>query len=249
MNINSIRNTDNYQLIQYSYMRSFHSSLLQTTTRFFQCVVHAIPIVSEAFLDAYIKCAREHNPQLPNVADFFPVINPPCNEFVHKKDIMNIRPERQRLFQNKTFVFMQKHQMSRFQTIISLAAGKCVAMDSNNMRKSFLCKPECIPVQYTPPENTQSPAGVEETAKYIVSNGRRLIKEYEIGMAILKCSTVHFCNPQSLAKKNSHKDMKTAKVKNKTTVNKLTNIFAKNQDNNDVLEPKKPKMKRHSMFS
>lgn len=149
-----------------------------------QSLAYGIPIVSPAFFDAYIQCAREHQQQLPDVANFVPEITEPY--IIKEPNMMSVHLDRQRLFQNKTFVFMVKHHMAQFEPIISLAAGKCVAMDTNKVKKSFLCKPEAIPVHYsTLSANSQSASDVEGIMKYIDSHGRRLINESEIGLAIL----------------------------------------------------------------
>lgn len=157
-------------------------------------MAHGVPIVTPAFFDEYIKDAREHKQLLPNVEDFVPETTEP---YIIKDDptMMAVHLDRQRLFQKKTFVFMVTRNMEQFQHVIPLAAGKCVAMDTNKVKKTFLCKPECIPVQYTPSENTQSSANVEAIVEYIHKNGRRLINESEISLAILHRSIDRFCNP------------------------------------------------------
>lgn len=158
-----------------------------------QSLAYGLPIVSPAFFDAVIQAAREHALQLPNVADFVPDITEP---FVIKEpSMMTVNLARQRLFQNKTFVFMVKHQMEKFAPIITLAAGKCVTVEEGNVRKSFLCKPDSIPVQYTPTSNTQTSTDVEGLVKYIHEKGRRLVSESEIGLAIVHNSRDRFCNP------------------------------------------------------
>lgn len=157
--------------------------LVQVTVKVLQSLAYGVPIVSPAFWDAYIQAARKHATELPNVDDFVPDITEPY--VIKEPSMMTVHLDRQRLFQNKTFVFMVKHQMDRFQPIITLAAGKCVAMDKERLRKSVLCKPEYIPVQYTPLADTQSSLDVEDIAKHLVLNGRRMISESEIGLALV----------------------------------------------------------------
>lgn len=158
-----------------------------------QSLAYGLPIVSPAYFDAYITAAREHQMELPNVNDFVPVITEPF--IIKEPNMMIVQLDRQRLFQNKTFVFMSKHQFAKFQPIITLAAGKCLVIGTDKVKKSFLSKPECIPVQYTPISNTQCSSDVEDIVKHINSNGRRLISESEIGLAIIHRSTDRFCNP------------------------------------------------------
>lgn len=52
-----------------------------------------------------------------------------------------------------------------------------------------------IPVQYTPSQNSQCSADIEDVLNYIRNNDRRLIGECEIGLAILHRSIERFCNP------------------------------------------------------
>lgn len=171
----------------------FIFSHFQVTVKVLQSLAYGLPIVSPDFFDAYIKCARENSQHLPSVADFVPEITEPY--IIKEPHMMAVHLDRQRLFQNKTFVFMVKHHMERFEPIISLAAGKCVSMDTDKVKKAFLCKPECIPVNYVPSSNTQSSSDIEGIVAYIQSKSRRPVNESEIGLAILHRSIDRFCNP------------------------------------------------------
>lgn len=105
-----------------------------------QSLAHGVPIVTPEFFDAYVKSAREHSQrissaQLPNVTNFVPEITE--SDISIEPHMQAVCLDRRRLFENKTFVYMVKHQMERFEHIVSLAGGKCMSMDTEKVKKSF----------------------------------------------------------------------------------------------------------------
>lgn len=163
------------------------------TVKVLQSLANGTPIVSPKYFDAYIECAQEHRPQLPDVNDFVPDIIEPY--LLKEVGMMHVHLDRQRLFQNKTFVFMVKRHMEQFGPIIKLAAGKCVDLESDKIRPAHLLKNEYITVNYEPSADTQTSSDVEGVVQHIQSNHRRLIKDSEIGLAIIHRSIDCFCNP------------------------------------------------------
>lgn len=163
------------------------------TVKVLQSLAYGIPIISPAYFDAVIASAQENHQELPNVNDFVPRIVEPY--IIKEPGMMEVHLDRQRLFQNKTFVFMVKRQMERFEPIIKLAAGKCYNMEEGNLRKSALLKSDHIPVSYTPAANSQCSTSVASIIEYVESHNRRLISETEIGLAIIHRATDRFCNP------------------------------------------------------
>lgn len=163
------------------------------TVKVLQSLAHGIPIVSPEYFEAYVKCATAQESTLPNVNEFVPPIVEPF--IIKEPKMMEVHLERQRLFQNKTFVFMVKRHMEKFAPIILLAAGKCINMEEDKVRRSSLLKSEYIPVQYTPSAHSQCLSDIETIVQYIESHGRRLISEAEIGLAIIHRATDRFCNP------------------------------------------------------
>lgn len=171
----------------------YHFPFFFLKIKVLQSLAYGVPIISPKYWDAYIECARQHKTELPSSKDFIPDITEPY--IIKEPGMMDVHLDRQRLFQNKTFVFMVKRHMDQFESIIKLAAGKCVSVSEGKVRKSFLLKNECIPIQYTPSHNSQCSTDIEDVVKYIQKNGRRLISESEIGLAILHRSIDRFCNP------------------------------------------------------
>lgn len=163
------------------------------TVKVLQSLAHGVPIVSPDYFDAYIKCATEHQPELPDVKKFIPIVVEPY--LMKDSKMMEVHLERQRLFQNKIFVFMVKRHMEKFEPIITLAAGKCINMEEAKVRKNILLKSEYIPVQYTASNNSQCSSDIEKITEYIQSNDRRLINESEISLSIIHRDIDRFCNP------------------------------------------------------
>lgn len=163
------------------------------TVKVLQSLAYGVPIVSPDYFDRVIESAEQNRLELPSVKNFIPDIVEPY--VIKEPGMMDVHLDRQRLFQNKTFVFMVKRHMERFEPILKLAAGKCINMEEDKVRKSALLKVEYIPVQYAASANTQCSADVGSIVRYIESNNRRLINDSEIGLAIIHRATDRFCNP------------------------------------------------------
>lgn len=163
------------------------------TVKALQSLAHGVPIVSPEYFVKYTQNAKSNEPQLPDVNDFTPETAEPY--ILREPRMMHVNLERQRLFQNKTFIFMVKRQMMNYKQIIELAGGKCMNLQEDRIKRTALLKTDNIPIQYSSSGNTQCSADVATTADYIVINQRRLIGESEIGLALLHRSIQNFCNP------------------------------------------------------
>lgn len=163
------------------------------TVKVLQSLAHGIPIVTPKYFVEYIQSAQSNKPQLPNVNDFVPKINEPY--IIKEPKMMHVHLERQRLFQNKTFIFMVKSQMMAYKQVIELAGGKCKNLQTDRVKRSALLETNNIPMQYTSSGNSQCSSDVADTADYINENQRRLIPDNEIGLALLHRSIERFCNP------------------------------------------------------
>ncbi|XP_055307367.1 nibrin-like, partial [Sitodiplosis mosellana] len=84
--------------------------------------------ILDDYFEAYIECATAQQ-EAPNVNKFVPTIVEPY--IIKESKMMEVHLERQRLFQNKTFVFMVKRHMEKFEPIIRQAAGKCINMEED----------------------------------------------------------------------------------------------------------------------
>lgn len=168
-------------------------SNVTVTIKVLQSLAYGVPIVSPEYFDKYIESATNNALALPDVKDFVPAITEPY--IIKEPGMMEVHLDRQRLFQNKTFVFMVNHHMQKFDPIIQLAAGKSISMETEKVKKPFLLKSDYIPVNYQPSANTQCSSHVEGIVQYIESHGRRLVNDTEIGLAIIHRGIDRFCNP------------------------------------------------------
>lgn len=178
------------------------------TVKVLQSLAHGTPIVVPDYFVRYVQSAQANEAHVPDVNEFVPDINEPYIK--REPQMMHVHLERQRMFQNKTFVFMVKRQMANFKPIIELAGGKCTNLQEDRIRKTALLRPDHIPVQYTPSSNTQCSEDVAVMADYIIQNGRRLISDSEIGLSIIHRSIKSFCNPDHKVAKAFDVDSGTA---------------------------------------
>nr|XP_017008091.2 nibrin [Drosophila takahashii] len=104
------------------------------------------------------------------------------------------RPERTRLFAGKTFVFMNRKHFEMYGSVVQKAGAACKDINSG-VRKTFLTKSDVIVIQYVPSTQSQATESINSIQDILEQGGRRIIQEYEIGMALIHCSTKEFCNP------------------------------------------------------
>lgn len=149
------------------------------TIKVLQSLAYGVPIVSPDYFDKYNESVEKHATDLPDVKGFVPRITEPY--IIKEPGIMEVHLDRQRLFKNKTFVFMTEKHMLKFDSIIQLAGGKAVNLEKDQVKRSFLLKTEYIPVRFQPTTNTQCSSTIEGVMQFIESKDRRLINESEIG--------------------------------------------------------------------
>ncbi|XP_052845962.1 LOW QUALITY PROTEIN: nibrin [Drosophila gunungcola] len=104
------------------------------------------------------------------------------------------RPERTRLFAGKTFVFMNRKHFEMYGSVVQKAGASCKDLNSG-VRKTFLTKSDVIVIQYVPSSQSQATESINSIQDILEQGGRRVIQDYEIGMALLHCSIKEFCNP------------------------------------------------------
>ncbi|XP_068149625.1 nibrin [Drosophila tropicalis] len=104
------------------------------------------------------------------------------------------RPERTKLFEGKTFVFMNRKHFDMYGLVVQKAGGACKDLISG-VRKTFLTKKDVIVIQYVPSTQSQATETINSIQEILEQAGLRIIQEYEIGMALINCSTKEFCNP------------------------------------------------------
>lgn len=101
---------------------------------------------------------------------------------------------RKTLFAGKTFVFMTKKHFDMYSPIVLKAGGQCKDL-KNNVPKAFLVRKNTIVVQYVASTQSQGTQTINTLSEYLESKSLRTIPEYEIGLAIVCCTTEKYCNP------------------------------------------------------
>ncbi|XP_017081230.2 nibrin [Drosophila eugracilis] len=104
------------------------------------------------------------------------------------------RPERTRLFAGKIFIFMNRKHFEMYGSVVQKAGASCKDINSG-VRKTFLTKSDVIVIQYVPSTQSQATESINSIQDVLEQSGRRIIQEYEIGMALIHCSIKEFCNP------------------------------------------------------
>lgn len=132
--------------------------------------------------------------------------------------------ERSKLFAGKTFVFCNSKHNAMYGPVVEKAGGACKDLNSG-VRRLFLTKSNVVVIQYISTTQSQgtetihsvqgtihSKQSVQQLVVYVYlfsiidlleKSGLRLVPDYEIGLAILHCSTAKFCNPSYKMMENS----------------------------------------------
>lgn len=163
------------------------------TIKVLLALVKGIPIVRPSFLNEVIAAVQEKRPDLPDAVDFVPAITEPY--ILKESALFAVNLDRRRLFEGKTFVFMVRRHRARYESIIQMANGTCVSLDSDKIRKSNLVRENTVVVNYVPSLESQSSQDIVNVADYVIKYNKRLVHDSEIGLAILHCSIDRFCNP------------------------------------------------------
>lgn len=161
------------------------------TPKVLQALSGTVPVVTPDFWTSFIAAAHAGS-DLPNTSDFVPPIAEP---FLSGNFRFTVNVDRRRLFVKHEFVFMLTKHMERFESIIRMSGGRCCSMDKKRVQKSSLIKPGVCVVHYNPSTQSQTSQDIATICEHLRSKGHRTIPDCEIGLALLHCSTVKFCNP------------------------------------------------------
>ncbi|XP_062133154.1 nibrin [Drosophila sulfurigaster albostrigata] len=162
---------------------------VSVTVKLLHALLDNKPIVSMAFWRALAKFVRRVHvsEDWPQPEDF-----PPAQS----EDMPSIKwnPQRTQLFARKTVVFCNRKHFDMYAPVVLKAGGTCKDLNSG-VRRQFLTKDDVIVIQYIPSTQSQATETIHSVQEILNQAGRRLIPDYEIGLAILHCSTHKFCNP------------------------------------------------------
>ncbi|XP_050334040.1 nibrin [Bactrocera neohumeralis] len=153
-------------------------------------LLHAIidkkPIVTCDYWCSVVQAARRGRRSLPNAASYIPP-NP-------RNLDLSYREERKSIFKNITFVFLNARHFNIYAPIVEKTGGKSKHLNVG-IQKSFLVRKDVVVIQYVPSTESQSSQTVSTIEDYLKQHSRRTVPEYEIGFAIIHCSTQMYCNP------------------------------------------------------
>ncbi|XP_014665101.1 PREDICTED: nibrin-like isoform X2 [Priapulus caudatus] len=109
---------------------------------------------------------------------------------------------RSSIFQGKTFIFLSSRQFKKLSLAVSLGGGQPVLMeeDTDDNDDSVLIAPPTCVMHCNPSDTSQrltqnARSWVVHVMKQLNKHGKRAILDSELGMAVLFCSTAHYCNP------------------------------------------------------
>ncbi|XP_037945005.1 nibrin-like isoform X2 [Teleopsis dalmanni] len=152
------------------------------TVKALHALVEQRPIVTLDYWRNFVDAARRGRSTLPQPNEYKPINS---NDLMGHNLDCTITPARKTVFSGMTFVFMNANQLELYGPIIIKAGGATRDLKSG-VQKSFLLKSNVVVLQYVPSTQSQD---------YLETNNLRFIPEYEIGLAIVHCSTEKFCNP------------------------------------------------------
>ncbi|KAJ8353942.1 hypothetical protein SKAU_G00215090 [Synaphobranchus kaupii] len=173
-------------------------SSVKVTIKTICALICCRPIVKPEFFSELQK-ALQQKLTPPKAESFYPEIDEPT---LNKEDVdLNCRPERKRLFQGKTFIFLSSKQQKRLSSVVAFGGGRSQLLEEGSLPLSVLeSSGNCVVDMAT----GNSQALLSTTAKWSDSvaaalrrKGLRFIAESEVGLAAIYISTDKYCNPLS----------------------------------------------------
>lgn len=150
--------------------------------------------------DFWNKCLDAVNNQtlLPNPINYAPQV---IESTLNKENVSFLpNDERKTLFADKSVIFFSRRQLEMYRTVLVKCSATPLLLSETKMSKASLCEPNIVMIQYNVSSNSQETEAqrdkINEIVNYIKSNGKRVIADAEIGLAILYCSTEKYCNPK-----------------------------------------------------
>lgn len=172
-------------------------------------------------MDFWNKCldAITNQTLLPNPGNYTPQVV----ESTLNKENVSFFPndERKTLFSGKSVIFFSQRQLDMYKTVLEKCSATPLLLSETKLTKSSLCQPNIIVIQYnvtTTSQETQAQKDqINDIINYMKKNGKRVIADAEIGLAILYCSTEKYCNPEfnfssEVIKQTNEKNGKPANV-------------------------------------
>lgn len=154
------------------------------TPKFLLALVNCVPVVNlQYFRDAEAIVKKTF--ALPDVKKYIPAVADECPEEYD----FSVNEGRKEIFNGLSFIFLDENKLKLFQKIVK-SAGGTVSLWDNKKASIIRVNSRVIGDSKSEVEEHQ------EVSTYLLSKGKRLIPDSEIGLAIATVSTDKYCNPK-----------------------------------------------------
>ncbi|XP_075164288.1 nibrin [Haematobia irritans] len=161
------------------------------TVKLLRALIEQVHVVTSNYWEDLCSAVATNKSQLPKVETYRPKIDLGDGKPID----IGCKIERRNVFEGLTFVFLSRRHFETYSPIVKAAGGSCKEI-TNGVQKAFLIKNNVVVIQYIPSTQTQSCSQtINEIADILHAHSKRIIPEYEIGLAIMLCSTEENCNP------------------------------------------------------
>ncbi|XP_026317530.1 nibrin [Hyposmocoma kahamanoa] len=201
--------------------------------------------------DFWNKCldAITNQTLLPNPSNYAPQV---VESTLNKENVSFLPNDvRKTLFSGKSVIFFSRRQFDMYKPVLVKCSAIPLLLSDTKMTKSALCEPNIIVIQYNITSTSQETQAqrdqINDIINYMKNNGKRIIADAEIGLAILYCSTEKYCNPgfnfpSEVMKQTNDKNGKPANVLAHESQEPTQKLNHKNQ--NVVINETLPGFKR-----
>ncbi|XP_031432294.1 nibrin [Clupea harengus] len=155
------------------------------------------PIVKLEFFTVFSAALREKQSP-PQAKSYYPEIDEPS---LTKEDVdLSSRPERQRVFAEKTFIFLNSKQMKRLSQAVTCGGGQSQLLEEGSVPVSLLetsgsCVIDMASGSSQTLISTSTRKWIDAVDLVLHRRGLRWITESEIGLAAIYVSNSTYCNP------------------------------------------------------
>ncbi|XP_013112726.2 nibrin [Stomoxys calcitrans] len=161
------------------------------TVKLLRALIEQVHIVNSNYWEDLANAVATNQSQLPKVELYRPKIDLGDGKPID----LGCKAERRKVFDGLTFVFLSRRHYETYAPIVKAAGGSCKDI-TNGVQKAFFVKNNVVVIQYIASTQSQSCSQtINEIADILQVHSRRIIPEYEIGLAIMYCSTEENCNP------------------------------------------------------
>lgn len=159
------------------------------TIKVANAMAKGVPIVTSAFLHDFLHCIESHQ-RLPDPKKYVPTIK---EASLNASEVsLDINPARSKLFQGKSFVFVNAETRGKYEQAILYAGGKTMLINDAGFKAEkirpeetlLVLNPECSDRKYM------------AALKVLKSHDCTPVQEGHIALALLFSSCSMYCNPK-----------------------------------------------------